>query len=498
MGNSEQTSRQQKRKKEQEKAIEKIKASKKFKKNKPASDDEDDVALAIYEAHAAPLPGQMENCDLCRARFTVTAYSRAGPSGGLLCKPCSKELEKEDFAAQKKAKLTKGRGAARRKMQSNILDGTYRTGAQSLMTLCIKTLAQNIKLADELGDLPPTVVDKIARELSKHRLLDSQSIKLFLRPGVEDIRIYDGARLTQDDLISVFQFVPDLKTLKIRNGIQFKDGAMEFLISRHINLEQLYLHGSNLVSEKMWIKFFENKGQSLRSLRVYFTDKHFGDSSLTLLPTYCPNLQCLKVRHNQEVTADGVKAVASLPSLKKLGLHLKNTVHSDVFVYALDRIGLGLETLSLSTMPTLDNTILDALHFKCRSLSKLRITDSHVMTNEGFTRLFKDWENPGLTFIDFQKCRHLDAVRPRDNPNKIGLCSDGFRALMAHSGKTLKHLNIHACRHVSREAFEEVFALENKYPHLISLEISFCEEVNDFIVGCIFRTCPELLSLIHI
>ena len=117
------------------------------------------------------------------------------------------------------------------------------------------------------------------------------------------------------------------------------------------------------------------------------------------------------------------------------------------------------------------------------------------MTDAGFVRLFTDWENKPLTTIDLEKCRYVNAVEPKENPNAIGLCSEGFRALMKHSGQHLKYLNVHACRHISQEAFEEVFSLDKLYPELLKLEISFCPHVTDLIIGCIFRTCPNLKEL---
>jgi len=489
-------SREEKRRKEQQKAIDKIKASKRFQKRKRNGDDSDsdDVARAIFEQRSAPLPGQMENCANCGKRFTVTAYSRNAPDGGLLCSPCGKDLAKEDGAPKKKAKRIPGALAGRRQVQSKILDGTFYPGAKSLMALCIETLAKNIDLAEDLGDLPEPVVDKISRKLSKHRLLDSQTLSLFIQPTVEQVHVYDCSKLTADDFVRIFQTVPDLKKFKAYNAIHFKDEVMDFLLSRHIQLEDFYLHGANLVSESKWEEFLEKKGKPLRSLRVYWTDKHFSDGSLAILATACPSLRRLKVCHNQRVTAEGVKAIGNIKTLRHLSLDLREHVHSDVFVGLINKIGKGLETFSLARMPDVDNTVLDAIHNKCRSMQKLRITDSEVMTDDGFERLFRDWENKELTFIDFQKCRQLDSAHPRQNPDSIGLCSKGFTALMAHSGRKLKHLNIHGCRNISTAAFEQVFSAERVYPELTKLEISFCE-VNDFIVGSIFRSCPNLREL---
>ncbi|KAH6641600.1 hypothetical protein F5144DRAFT_139379 [Chaetomium tenue] len=493
-------SRDEEARKKEQKAIEKIKASKKFQKRKRGaeSEDEDELARALLQS-SAPLPGQQENCESCGKRFTVTAYSRNGPNGGLLCSPCSKELDKDNAVQKKKPKrATGGAVGRRRQLQSNILDGTYSLGAKSLMTLCIETLAKNIDLAEDLGDLPSPIIDKIARKLSKHRLLDSRTLSLFLQPTTEEVCIYDGAKLSSDDFIRIFQTVPGLKKLKVRNGIHFKDQVLDFLMTRNIELEDLYLHGANLLSKGKWKEYLEKKGHALRALRVYFTDLHFGDEILALLPTTCPSLTRLKVSHNQEVTGTGVAAIGQISTLRHLSLDLRNEVHSDIYVDLLSKIGAGLETLCLTRVPQADNTVLDAIHTHCRSLTKLRITESEEMTDAGFVRLFRDWANPGLVVVDFQKCRQLDSARPRDNPDGLGLCSDGFRALVAHSGKTLRELNVHGCRHIAVGAFEDVFRSEvgaRQYEAMRKLEISFCEEVTDFVVGCVFRCCPSLREL---
>jgi len=71
---------------------------------------------------ARPAPGQLENCEICNKRFTVTPYSKAGPDGGLLCTPCGKELKK-DAAIEKKAANKGAARPKRRKVESDRLDG---------------------------------------------------------------------------------------------------------------------------------------------------------------------------------------------------------------------------------------------------------------------------------------------------------------------------------------------------------------------------------------
>ncbi|KAG6001727.1 hypothetical protein E4U54_001009 [Claviceps lovelessii] len=480
----------------EQKTIEKIKASKSFKRRRKhdidGSDDDDEIARAIFEARHAPLPGQMENCGICDKRFTVTPYSVAGPDGGLLCAPCGREMAKERQGLQSKKKPRKQTGGvgSRRSIQSRILDGDV--GTKSLATLCVQTMAKNVNMAESLGDLPEHLVDKIARIFSKRRLLRPETLPLFAQPTTENIKIYDGANLGVQDYMSIFQMCPNLRQFKARSAVQFKDEVMDYLLSRDIALESFYLHGANLLSEQKWHELFEKKGTSLKGVQVYYTDKHFGDDTVDVMATHCPNLSRLKIEHNQKLTQKGVEAIGNLSALEYVGLQLQHPLSSTSLSSVVSKIGSHLKTLSFKIVPQADDDVLQAIHESCRMLQKLRITESETMTDQGFTKLFTDWENPPLQQVDLQKCRHIDAVHPRDNDDNVGLCSEGFKALMAHSGSKLVDVNVHACRHISQQAFEQVFHETAVYPELRRLEISFCEEVNDFVLGCIFRSCPKM------
>lgn len=497
-----QTRQCRERKRKQAEAIEAIKKSKAFKRRKQNPSKgcnmdfpEDDVVETAVE-RGEVVPGQMENCAQCKKRFTVTPYTRADPNGGLLCSKCGSKQAAEEKASKKKGKQKASAGRAgqgRRKLQSAILDGQI--GVKSLVTLCVETLAQNIDLADDLGDSPPAIIDRIARHLAKRRLMNSTTLQLFIQPRADEVTVYDAARLDSDDFIRIFQTCSQLKKLKLRNAIQFKDQVMEFLMSRNYNLESFYIHGANLLSETIWQKYLEMKGQGLRSLCVAFTDRHFSNNTVKCLRDNCSSLSRLKICHNGQVSDEGIEYIANLGNLRQLSLHLIKQTSTTPYIHVIENIGIKLWTFSIRHVKDVDDRLLDALHKHCTSLQKLRITHSEVMTDAGFVRLFEHWKNRQLTFIDLQLCRQVDAKVPWENPRNVGLCSRGFQALMAHSGTKLKSLNVHGCRHISKDAFEEVFSSDKLYPELSDLEISFCEQVTDFIVGSIFRSCPNLKQL---
>lgn len=193
-----------KRKKTEEKAMEMIKNAKKKKKQKKShkkksggSDDDDDVdddyddALDLY-TKARPAPGQFGNCELCEKRFTVTPYSKEGPDGGLLCTACGKQMVK-DVKTEDKAKQKKVVGKKRRQVESNRLDGLSINGVKSLQQLCIEKIVQNYDSIEELGDIAPTLLNQLSMIFSKRRVMNSKTLKPFMRPNLQSMAIHDAA-----------------------------------------------------------------------------------------------------------------------------------------------------------------------------------------------------------------------------------------------------------------------------------------------------------------
>lgn len=496
-GRTETNAEQEKKKKAQNQVIAKIKAEKAAKRRKEnKGDDSDDLDLDFLASSKVPLPGQRDNCEECDQRFTVTPYSRTGPNGGLLCMSCSRDLDQKDKQGKKrKQRRSTGPVGKRRQVQSNIMDGNFQLGAPSLVSLCVNTLAKNAHLADSLENMPERSVDAIAQHFSRHRLVNPKTLPLFLQPQASTIQVYDCAYLSSQDLIKIFQTCPKLKHLTLRNAIQFKDEVMDFLLGRHIQLETLSLHGANLLSEDRWEKFLATKGEHLVKLSVWFTDRHFGDNIVSRLHSWCPKLERLKIDGNQELTSDGVKTIGKIQSLRQLYLRITQKITPKALVSLIRDVGAKLEVLVLADVPECNDEVLATIKAHCTSLRKLRVMESERVTDEGFADLFTNWDNPPLKNISFTACRHLDSVVPRDNPDKVGLCSDGFRAMIRHSGQKLKQLDITSCRHVERAAFEEVFSESKTYPHLLSIDVSFCEDVDDYIVGRIVRSCPALKEL---
>ncbi|KAI9845706.1 MAG: hypothetical protein M1838_001569 [Thelocarpon superellum] len=499
-----------KRKRASEKAVAKIKAKKMFqRRRKDAGADESDVKDSDSDVISAdwsvneptkPLPGQLENCAQCGNRFTVTPYSKAGPNGGLLCAICSKALEKED-KKQKPKKKPAGRRDKSRQMRSDLLDGRKQYGAKPLLGLCVQKVASNVNDVEDFGELPPRLLDKLSQIFSKQRLVDSRTIDLFLRPYYDTVTVYDAAGLTVSDFLRLFAIVPSVRNLRLDKAGQFKNEILKYVTDHPaVHIVHLSLSGANHIDDEQWRAFFSVKGKHLETIKLDFLDGHFDDTTFSTMVEHCRNLARLKLERLWKLTPASIEHVAEMNNLKHLTLRFRtpgsNAASLDLepthIIGPLRAMGHQLHTLCLDDFSHCDDDVLKTIHAHCTHLSKLRVADAPLITDAALVSLFTDWRNPGLTSVNFRACRSVEETQPAVNPSPLGLCSAGFQALMAHSGGRLESLSVPACRHISHAAFSAVFSGKTRYPLLSSIDVSFCDAVDDPVLVGIFRSCPKL------
>ncbi|KAL8914585.1 MAG: hypothetical protein Q9171_000766 [Xanthocarpia ochracea] len=489
-----------KRKRAEDRAREKIKESKNSKKQKKdkkgGSDDDSDAAFDMY-SKSKPLPGQLENCEQCEKRFTVTPYSKTGPEGGLLCAKCSKEQgDQKKKDAKATAKKQPGPREKRRQTESDKLDGIILNGALSLQDLCIKTIVSNIHDVEEFGDLPQKFIQRLGHILSKKRVITARTLSLFLQLDRETLDMTDCGELEVSDYITIFSFSPRLKTLSLKQAGQFKDEVLDYIMERDIPIKHLKLYATNLVSDDKWIEFFAKCGHRLESLQLRDLDYSMDDETFMHLVRGCPNLKRLKLKKCWRLSDSALGAIQELQGLEHLSLQLKLPTAAHNLADMITAIGSNLRTLSLEDFHDADNTVLKAVNTHCSQLRKLRFTNNDFCTDIGYTELFTDWSNPPLSFVDFSSNRSIDYNNPDGTEEAVGLSTAGFEALMAHSGSQLQTLMVPSCRHIEREGLEKVFDGKKEYPVLETADISFVKRVDTPIVAGILKSCPRMMKLI--
>ncbi|KAL6716308.1 UV-damaged DNA-binding protein rad7 [Lecanora helva] len=487
-----------KRKRVQEQIVSKTKASKDQKRQKkgkggdPEGED-DDGSWNMY-SKKKPLPGQLENCELCDKRFTVTAYSKTGPEGGLLCTKCSKEQEAQKKKDQKPKKQQVNR-EKRRQTQSNLLDGIVQIGSKSLQELCIQEVANNIHDVEEFGDLPQVLLNRLSQILSKRRVITSRTVDLFLRPNLDTIDIYDCGKLESEDYVRLFFVVPRVQNLNLRNAGQFKDHVLDYIVERGVPLRSLQLEAANLVSNKKWAFFFETCGHRLETLKLSWLDYSLDDDVFMSLVRHCPNLKRLKLKKCFRLGDAALSAMTELKHLRHLSLNFSSNTSSGPLAELITATGSELQTLSLENFTEADDDVLSKVHTSCTQLTKLRFTNNDMCTDAGLTGLFADWSNIPLTWIDLSSNRSLDYAAPDGPEEPMGLASAGFQALIKHSGSRLEHLDISSCRHINYEGFSKIFDGKNQYPLLRDINLSFLTKIDNAVMVGLFKSCPSLVKV---
>ncbi|KAK2809349.1 hypothetical protein FQN49_008623, partial [Arthroderma sp. PD_2] len=369
-------------------------------------------------------------------------------------------------------------------------------------------VANNINDVEGFGDLPGELLHRLSQILSKRRALTPRTLELFLRSDVNTIDIYDAAKLEEEDFQKVFALMPFLEQVNFRCAGQLKDSVLEYVMSRESHIKHLTLDASNLLSEECWRQFFKTCGSRLETIKLSNLDCAFNDESVEVMVTHCPNLRRLKLTDCWKLTYGCLESIAKLKNLQHLSLDMRH-YESKSFEEDVERINSllkarcsNLQTLSLEHFKPFDNSSLAILHDQARKLSKLRLSHNENCNDGAFASLFTDWANPPILSIDLSSNRLIDPMMPagEDSPahggTPTGLAAAGFKALMAHSGSKIQKLNISSCRHVGHEPFGEVFGDGKVYEYLREVDVSFHTEMDDYLMGCMFRSCPALSKVI--
>lgn len=505
------SNKKRKRGKEPAKDKASAKKKKKAKKGDDESDADFDLNAEMYKK-SKPNPGQLDNCEICEKRFTVTAYSKTGPDGGLVCNPCGKTLKPETGNAGTAAKKA-GTGRRRRQAESNRLDGMVNFGPKSLNQLCIEKVVQHHNDVEELGELPDALLHRLAEIFGKKRVLTPNTLPLFLRSDLHEVVINDAAYLDAEDFKRIFAEVAGIRKVVLRNAGQFKNDVVEYMSDRARNLKFLQIYGANLVSDECWIMLFKTIGRQLETIKLQWMDAAFNDQVVSAMVEHCPNLKCIKLKMCRQLTPDCLSAISRLSKLEHLSMQLSISPSAEQITHLLRTLAPSLETLSLENFYEMNDDVLAVIRDNCSKLQKLRLTDLDGVTDTAFHLLFNTQDLPlegggtapvtklpPLRFVDLTACRDVDNNNP-DGPtdDPVGLGIRSFPALMSHSGKSLEILRIPSCRHISSEALADAFCPSKRvgfYRNLKEINLSFVPRVDTGVVQSLFACCPKLTRCI--
>ena len=266
------------------------------------------------------------------------------------------------------------------------------------------------------------------------------------------------SELEVDDYKLIFAVVPNVKKIVLGNASQFKDSVMEYMIEKATNLTHFQLYAGNLISNDMWKVFFVRHGHRLETIKLNSLDAAFNDDVVECMVQHCPNLRRLKLKFCRQITSASLPTLYNLRNLSHLSLHFSQAPEPAHLVPLINALGPKLETLSLENCTEADDSVIDEIRTSCKQLRKLRLSHVDCVTDAALASLFSLKSSvPPLEFVDLSSARDVDNNNPDGPEEPVGLASESFKALMAHSGSRLQQLHIPSCRHISHAALCDVF-----------------------------------------
>ena len=282
-------------------------------------------------------------------------------------------------------------------------------------------------------------------------------------------------------------------SLTLLNASQFQNSVMDYFTQRIKTLEKLHLRSANLIDDVRWQSFFIAHGGLLESLRLEFLDVFFTLDTIKVMVSQCKRLKSLRLEHLNHLTDDD--AICELSKLKKLEhftVRLGHDVTSQSLVALIEAIGKNLRTLAIKDCACLDRSVLIAIRTNCHRITHLKLTGADKFSFSEFSTLFTNWQNPPLTKIDLSTVGTFNTGAKSDEDMGVAGTHDTLESLMIHSGNRLEKLDLHSCRPINHAALCSAFTEVVTYPRLEKVDLSFIQDVDDFIVGSIARCCPKL------
>ncbi|PWN52106.1 RNI-like protein [Violaceomyces palustris] len=433
-------------------------------------------------------PGSIDYCAMCKAKFTITQYTKMCGKGPL-CHKCGPKYN-EDLGGDGR----KGAGGAKKpgpkkrvaKRKPTWLDANHRE-MPSLQSYCIDIISKFIEDVEALGDIGAKNMDSISKSISKNRRLNPVTVQLFLNPSVKKLSLYDCSKLDSESLQTLPTFAPNLEELNLQLCGCLDNEAMDKLSTKLKSLRKLDLYGPYLVRKEAWHRFFESVGERLVSLKIRESPR-FDQGCVEKMVQFCPNLTELGLAQIGPLNDEMLKPLhgydrltyldISYPGVSAPGVPPKSLQDRGV-IDLLKAVGHSLEFLDLSKNADLtDQTVLEGIKPNCKRLKVLKLSECEKIESKAMEQLFgrrEDETSPGLKELYVDRMIKLE---------------DGFLDQLArHSGDSLIRLNLNSVDSITDEGFG---ALSRSFKNLEEIDLGFCRSVDDKVIESLCENLPNL------
>jgi DNA repair protein RAD7 len=339
----------------------------------------------------------------------------------------------------------------------------------------------------------------IAKAICKSRTLSPENAVLFYDVSNTNLHFTDATRtcmmsrvksqiltelfpgLTPDALTTLGSLNPNLVNLRLDLCGRITGAVLDSWATSLRQLRRIELYGPFLVRTDAWKAFFAAHPQ-LEGFLITQSPR-FDLACMEALVEHCPEVHELRLKEVGKLNDAFADAIASMcPSRGWTLLDLADpstSLSGPALVRLLEAVGPTVKELDLSGHEELTDKVLrDGLHAHARQLTHLRLANCLTMTDYGVATLFTDWANPPL--------RVLDLARNAD------LAGGALEALLAHSAATLRTLSLNGWRGVPADVLSQI---GETCARVERLDLSWCREVDDFVVKALLDGCTACKEL---
>src|SRR5258706_3417253 len=256
------------------------------------------------------------------------------------------------------------------------------------------------------------------------------------------------------------------------------------------SLTRLELFAPYLVRTEAWQTFLTSKGPQLTGFLITNSPR-FDEACMLALVQNCTKLEELKLSELGKLKDSWLEYIHQLTLLRSLSLSRPSESLTDKpVVELLGKIGARLEHLDLSGNDELTDVLLrGGIGKNCTSLQSLAFSGVTQLTDGGVAAFFKQWkQDEGISYEvkNTEDCMDIDRPvtnRPLssvDLSQIAELGTDALLALLLHSGPDIIKLSINGWKSTEEEALS---VIAQSAPQLQELDVGWCREVDDFLVG---------------
>lgn len=314
-------------------------------------------------------------------------------------------------------------------------------------------------------------------------------------PGYLSINLSRCEAITDEGLMALVASSPNLSVINLYGCKNITDEGIKFLAKMCPKLADINLANCKKVTEKSISEIAVNC-PDLISIDLRFNKNIIGSNGLSDLTSKCLKLKKINLTFCD--ISDSV--IESIPEncsqVTSINLN-SNSKLTDKGLQALVEKFPDLESIDLTWCERITNDGIKILGEKCKGLKEFKMNHCEKIDDRGLNYIANNC--PALTLLEVSECGisgdgletftkscpHLTSVDLRSCKN---IDDDGLKALAKYCPE-LSSIVLYNCEDISNEG---LIILAKGCKKLKKVDIGQCRQIKEFAIGILLKECPDL------